>query len=260
MGVAVVSLATIGTHDLWRSCPILYPRATKALKWPWVESDTYHNTFILDIGPIFFYNASLATTFPFALSRFLLITENHYYDVLFTTKKALFLWTIVYDLLVGSIMYLIHIFSSSFFLNSFKVEFFASNIPLFCIFLISMYLILNTARIIRKLSNQVSSVANEHEISLRKRIVIVLLFQSLSNLVLFIVLFYNYLSYTYASYCTSFVGWFLRVSVPFVMELLALLDSLIYLFALTPYREELFRFFKSLKNKLSDKPSAITIF
>jgi hypothetical protein len=219
---------------------------------------TYHNTFILDIGAIFFYNASLATTFPFALSRFLLLTESHYYDVLFT-KKALFLWTIVYDVLVGSIMYLIHIFSSSFFLNSYRVEFFASNIPLFCILLISIYLILNTSRTIRKLSNQGSFITNEHENSLRRRVLIVLFFQSLSNLVLFIVLFYNYLSYTYGWYCTSFVGWFLRVSVPSVMELLALLDSLISLFALTPYREELSRLFKSLKNKLSGNSSTSTI-
>ncbi|KAI1698478.1 hypothetical protein DdX_17876 [Ditylenchus destructor] len=226
------------------------------LSWGWstLATDLVVNG-VLVIG-VQGVTTSIAGSLPLAVNRFLLTHQSRFYNVFFETGIRCFWSLLCYDIATFGIFYLLNMLVL---LSNGKVISFPASV--YYLTTISMVTVTNTVGLILmlfvlyhihssvKLCMQLDQKQMLQE---RKRVAYVIIAQSVINFLLCawrLKSFYNvYLLLagwpTYACYSPflNFVSYFTYAA----QEVLVCSDSLIYIFFLTAYREELRRLFSEV--------------
>ncbi|KAI1707736.1 hypothetical protein DdX_12291 [Ditylenchus destructor] len=199
---------------------------------------------------------SIAGSLPLALNRFMLTHQSRLYNYIFGAGKRCFLFLLSYDIATFGTFYLLNIL---FLLSNGKLITFPASI--YYLTTISMVTVINAVGLILTLFvlyhihssvQLILHLDQKQMLQERKRIAWVIVAQAAINFLLCawrLKSFYNVFLLlsgrpTYACYnpFLNFVNYFTYV----VQEILVCLDSLIYIFFLTAYREELLRIFRKL--------------
>ncbi|KAI1709615.1 hypothetical protein Ddc_13794 [Ditylenchus destructor] len=228
------------------------------ISWGWspLATDLVVNGVLGNAIGIQGVTTSIAGSLPLALNRFMLTHQSRLYNIFFGTGKRCFCFLLSYDIATFGTFYTLYILSL---LNMNKVISFHPNI--YYLTTISMVTVMNAVGLILMISvlyhihssvKLILHLDQMHMLQERKRIAWVIVAQAAINFLLCalrIVAFYNVSAIfaglpSYGCY-SSFLNFYNSFGYV-AQEVFVCLDSIVYIFFLTAYREELFKLFRKL--------------
>lgn len=194
-----------------------------------------------------------------ALNRFLFTYDSKLYKLFFGNKSLTLFWLFSYDLFLFIIFYVSYILTSTSF---FKPSILPSSSYYFITIstitianLTSLLLMIFVLQQIYSSMKLIASLDQKKMLKERKKIAWIIIFQCVINFLLTcsrVVAFYNVsLSFNNGPtiMCFDPFGNFYNFFSYAIIELLVCVDCIIYLFVLTPYREQLFKFVKTVTQR-----------